>query len=95
MATVSAEMTETQLYAAPARGEWSANEVLAHLRSCADMRGGCIQAILFEDVHTLRAVNTPHLDQTNGLSQTEFSALAASLSGAAQRTVCHIAAAAA
>jgi hypothetical protein len=37
--------------------EWSANEVLAHLRACADVWGGCIAAILAEERPTLRAVN--------------------------------------
>ena len=38
-------------------GEWSANDVLAHLRACADVRGGCIPVILAEDRPTLRAVD--------------------------------------
>lgn len=38
-------------------GEWSANKVLAHLRACADVWGGCTAAILAEDAPTLRAVN--------------------------------------
>lgn len=45
------------LRARPAPGAWSANEVLAHLRACADVWGGCIRAILAEDAPTLRAVN--------------------------------------
>lgn len=32
-----AGLTETQLHGAPRRGGWSANEVLAHLRSCASI----------------------------------------------------------
>jgi hypothetical protein len=46
-----------QLLAAPNPGEWSANEVLAHLRSCADVWGSCIAEIISEDGPTLRAVN--------------------------------------
>jgi hypothetical protein len=38
-------------------GEWSANEVLAHLRACADVWGGCISTILAEEHSTIRAVN--------------------------------------
>lgn len=45
------------LRAAPAPGEWSANDVLAHLRACADVWGGAIAAILSEDHPTVRAVN--------------------------------------
>ena len=36
---------------------WSANEVLAHLRACADVWGGCIATILAEEAPTIRAVN--------------------------------------
>jgi hypothetical protein len=46
-----------QLRIAPGSDEWSANDVLAHLRSCADMWGGCMRRILAEDRPTIRAVN--------------------------------------
>src|SRR5512134_2700605 len=48
-------LTETQLHAAPGPGEWSANEVLAHRRSCADVWGDCIVKILNQDTPTIRA----------------------------------------
>lgn len=54
---VTAGLTPMQLRAAPAPDEWSANDVLAHMRACADMWGGCIVAMLAEDHPTLRAVN--------------------------------------
>src|SRR4051794_21126164 len=38
-------------------GEWSANEVLAHLRSCGDVWGDYVRRILSEDTPTIRAVN--------------------------------------
>jgi hypothetical protein len=38
-------------------GEWSANDVLARLRACADMWGGNIAAMVAEDKPTRRAVN--------------------------------------
>src|SRR4051794_2008439 len=41
----------------PAENEWSANEILAHLRSCADVWGASI-ALLLEQAHpTVRAIN--------------------------------------
>ncbi len=46
-----------QLRAVPAHGEWSANDVLAHLRSCADVWGGCIADIASGYAQRLRAVN--------------------------------------
>lgn len=50
-------LTAAQLSAAPGPGEWSANEVLAHLRSCADVWGECITTILEQDRPTIRAIN--------------------------------------
>jgi hypothetical protein len=50
-------LTEAQLHRSAARGEWSVNEVLAHVRACADVRGEPIRAIVAEDHPTFRAVN--------------------------------------
>ena len=50
-------LTTAQLHAAPSPGEWSANDVLAHLRACADVWGDCIVMIINQDTPTLRAVN--------------------------------------
>ena len=59
-------LAPAQLRTAPAPGEWSANDVLAHLRACADMWGGYIMAMLAEDTPTLRAVNPrTWIEQTN------------------------------
>jgi hypothetical protein len=37
--------------------QWSANDVLAHLRACADVWGDCMATIIAEERPTLRAVN--------------------------------------
>ena len=57
IAALTKGLTEAQLHRAPARGEWSANEVLAHLRACADTRGEAIGTILGSEHPTFRAVN--------------------------------------
>ena len=57
IATLTKGLTEAQLHCPPERGEWSANEVLAHLRACADTRGEAIRTILASDNPTFRAVN--------------------------------------
>jgi hypothetical protein len=57
LAALTADLSPVQLRTAPADGEWSANEVLAHLRACADVWGGCIATILAEDMPRLRGVN--------------------------------------
>lgn len=41
----------------PAPDEWSTNDVLAHLRACADVWGDCIATILAEDNPTIRAID--------------------------------------
>ncbi len=57
LAELTAGLAPAQLRATPNPGEWSSNEVLAHLRSCADVWGDCIATIIAEDTPTLRAVN--------------------------------------
>ena len=57
LAALTAGLAPAQLHTSPDHVEWSARDVLAHMRACADMWGGCIVAILAEDRPTLRAVN--------------------------------------
>jgi DinB superfamily len=57
IATLTAGLAPAQLRTVPNHGEWSANDVLAHLRACADMWGSCIVTMIAEDNPTLRAVN--------------------------------------
>lgn len=59
-----------ELSRAPAAGEWSAVEVLAHLRACADVWGGCIATILAEDHPTIRAI-----DPCTWIRRTDYNAL--------------------
>jgi hypothetical protein len=72
IAALSAGLPLTQLHRSPSRGGWSANDVLAHLRSCADMWGKYIAMIVAEDRPTIRAMNpTTWIKSTNYL-QLEF-----------------------
>ncbi|HYF61700.1 MAG TPA: DinB family protein, partial [Herpetosiphonaceae bacterium] len=57
LAAAAAGLDAAQLSARPGQDEWSANETLAHLRSCADMWGAAIETIIAEDAPTIRAVN--------------------------------------
>jgi hypothetical protein len=57
IAALTAGLAPAQLHTPPNHDEWSANDVLAHLRACADVWGNCIVAIIAEDTPTLRAVN--------------------------------------
>ena len=66
IAEITAELTPKQLRTVPDEGGWTAVELLAHLRSCADVWGGCIATILTEDRPTIRAINpTTWIKQTN------------------------------
>ena len=66
LAALTDGVTPAQLRTAPGVDEWSANDVLAHLRACADMWGKYIMAMLAEDTPTLRAVNPrTWIEQTN------------------------------
>jgi hypothetical protein len=57
IAALTAGLTPAQLKTPPQPDEWSANDVLAHLRACADVRGDTALAIVEQDRPTLRAVN--------------------------------------
>ena len=57
IAALTAGLAPNLLRATPKDGEWSANEVLAHMRACADVWGSCITTMLAEEGPTLRAVN--------------------------------------
>src|SRR5579884_3280234 len=72
LATLTDELSPAQLRTAPAPGEWSANDVLAHLRACADMWGGCITRMLVEDHPTLRAVNPRSWIKKTNYRELEF-----------------------
>jgi hypothetical protein len=64
--TLTAGLAPAQLHTALKRGEWSANEMLAHLRSCADVWGNSIEVILAQDRPTIRAINPrTWIKQTN------------------------------
>jgi hypothetical protein len=60
------------LRTAPAPGEWSAVEVLAHMRSCADVWGGCIAEIIARDAPVLRAINPRTWIKSTGYPDLEF-----------------------
>jgi len=72
LATLTAGVTPAQLRAAPAHDERSAIEVLAHLRSCADVWGGCIATILAEARPTIRAMNPRTWVKKTGYRELEF-----------------------
>lgn len=67
IAALSKVLPPALLLTAPEPAEWSARDVLAHLRACADMWGKCIILILNQDHPTFKAVNP-----TTWIKQTDY-----------------------
>jgi hypothetical protein len=66
LADLSGGLPPAHLLTPPEPGEWSARDVLAHLRACADMWGKYMAVMLSEDKPTFKAVNpTTWIKQTN------------------------------
>lgn len=75
LAAMTAGLGKSQLRAAPEPGEWSVTEVLAHLRSCADVWGDAIDTILRSSDHpTIRAVNPRTYVKSTGYPARDFGA---------------------
>jgi hypothetical protein len=72
IATLTAGLPEARLHRPPARGEWSVNDVLAHLRSCDDMWGKYIRTIVAEDRPTIRAMNPTTWIKSTNYPELEF-----------------------
>lgn len=57
IAELTAPLDPTLFHTAPANDAWSVNDVLSHLRGCADVWGDCIEKILTHDHPTIRAID--------------------------------------
>lgn len=71
---LTARLLPAQLHTAPDQGEWAANDILAHLRACADVWGNCIAEIVQHDKPTLRAINPRTWIQSTNYPQEKFRA---------------------
>jgi hypothetical protein len=69
---LTAGLPQARLHRPPIHGEWSVNDVLAHLRSCADMWGKYIATIIAEDRPTIRAVNPTTWIKSTNYPEMEF-----------------------
>jgi hypothetical protein len=75
LAELTAGLAPAQLHTAPKVGEWSANEVLAHLRACNDVWGGYyIARSLAQDNPTIKAINPRTWIKTTDYLEQEFQA---------------------
>lgn len=80
IARIARGHSDQELHRKPAANAWSAQEVVAHLRACADVWGACIERMLAEDRPTIRYVSprtwikrTDYLQQSFRDSLREFS----------------------
>jgi hypothetical protein len=72
IAALTGGLARPRLHRAPSRGEWSVNDVLAHLRSCADMWGKYMATIIAEDRPTIRAMNPTTWIKSTNYPELEF-----------------------
>ena len=72
IAAVTSGLSPAQLRRRPSYEEWSANDVLAHLRACADVRGDYIRVTIAEDRPTLRAMDPRTWMQKTDYPDLEF-----------------------
>ena len=64
-------LSAEQLQAPAGEGEWSARDVMAHLRACSDVWGGHIHRILTEDQPNIAGINPRvYIKKTNYPEQT-------------------------
>lgn len=77
---VTRDCSEGQLHRKPEADAWSAREIVAHLRACAEVWGRSIERMLVEEHPTIRYVsprgwirNTDYLQQSFRESLTAFS----------------------
>jgi DinB superfamily len=57
IASITQHLDRTQLHTKPDAEPWSANDILAHLRSCAHVWGNSIVAMITHDHPTMRYVS--------------------------------------
>src|SRR5438552_876186 len=72
IAALTAGLARDRLHRSRRRGEWSLNDVLAHLRSCADMWGKYMATIIHEDRPTIRAMNPTTWIKSTNYPELEF-----------------------
>lgn len=74
LASVSRGKGQTRLHAKPGEGVWSPNEILTHLRICADVWGKSIWLMMTQNHPTLRYVSPRSLLKKTNYLELEFTA---------------------
>jgi hypothetical protein len=74
LASASKGLENTRLHLKPDHDSWSANDILAHLRACADVWGKSISAMLAQDHPTLRYLSPRTWIRKTNYLELEFDA---------------------
>jgi len=74
IAEFTADLSSAQLHAPLKPGEWSANDILAHLRACAYIADKDITAILTHDTPTIQGINPKTWVQNTNYADQKFQA---------------------
>jgi DinB family protein len=69
---LTAGLPSARLRKAKVLGEWTVNDVLAHIRSCCDARGEFMRTMLAEKKPTLRAIDPRTLIERTDYRDLEF-----------------------
>ena len=72
IASVSRGIENSRLHLKPDEASWSANDILAHLRSCADVWGKTIQEMLIKDNPTLPYIHPRQWVKKTNYLELEF-----------------------
>jgi hypothetical protein len=72
--SLTGDLTQTSLRAAPEPGEWSVVEIAAHLRSCADVWGRAIETIAVTGHPTIRAISPTTWVKSTDYRELDFAA---------------------
>jgi DinB superfamily len=72
LAELTDGLSARQLSAQPSPGEWSANDILAHLRAAQDVLGTNIRRIVTEDRPTWKRLSPRQWQRTSGYQDWEF-----------------------
>jgi hypothetical protein len=75
MAFLTSALEQARLHTAPDQDSWSVHTILAHLRSCADVWGKSILAMIAEDNPTLRYISPRTWMRKTDYLEQEFHAL--------------------
>jgi hypothetical protein len=72
LAAIIGHVDQSVLHLPPAAGEWSASDVLAHLRACSDVLGGNMLRIVAEDHPSWRGMSPRTWQAKSGYHDWQF-----------------------